>query len=81
MKKLGDAVTFAGNVNLALIKLRKGALRPCLQKLCQKPDFSGKLLFADKRQQQMKELNEQQSKLAAEIAGTLSGPSKHWGGG
>ena len=30
LKKLGDAITFAGNVNLALIKRRKGALRPCL---------------------------------------------------
>ena len=46
LKKLGDA----GNLNLALIKRRKEALRPCLkaglQKLCRKPDFSGKLLFA-----------------------------------
>ena len=30
LKKLGDAITFAGNVNLALIKRRKEALRPCL---------------------------------------------------
>ena len=38
LKKLGDAITFAGNVNLALIKRRKEALRPCLpagvQRLC-----------------------------------------------
>ena len=39
-----------------------------------KPEFLGKLLFGDKLQQQMKELNEQ-SKLSAEIAGLLSGPS------
>ena len=56
-KKL-DVITFVGNVNLAVIKRRKEALRPCLpagvQKLCQKPDFSGKLLFGDKLQQQMK---------------------------
>ena len=30
LKKLGDAITFAGNVNLTLIKRRKEALRPCL---------------------------------------------------
>ena len=52
---------FSGNENLALIKRRKEALKPCLpagvQKLCQKPDVSGKLLFGDKLQQQMKELN------------------------
>ena len=30
LKKLGDAITFAGNVNLALIKRGKEALRPCL---------------------------------------------------
>ena len=57
LNKLGDAITFAGNVNLALIKRRKEASRPCLpagvQKLCQKRDFSGKLLFGDKLQQQM----------------------------
>ena len=79
LKKLGDAITFAGNVNLALIKCRKEASRPRLpagvQKLCQKPDFSGKLLFGDKLQQQVKELNEQ-SKLSADIAGPLPGPSK-----
>ena len=58
LKRLGDATTFAGKVNLALIKRRKEELRPCLpggvQKLCQKPDFSGKLLFGDGLQQQMK---------------------------
>ena len=79
LTKLGDAITFAGNINLALIKRRKEALRPCLpagvQKLCPKFDFSGKLLFGDKLQQQMNELNEQ-SKLSAEIAGPLPGPSK-----
>ena len=79
LKKLGDAISFAGNVNLALIKRRKEALRPCLpagvQKLCQNPDFSGKLVFGDKLKQQMKELNEQ-SKLSAEIAGPLPGSSK-----
>ena len=79
LKELGDAITFAGNVNLALIKRRKEALSPCLpagvHKLCQKPDFSGKLLFGDKLQLQMKELNEQ-SKLSAKIAGPLPVPSK-----
>ena len=79
LKKLCDAIVFAGKVNLAQIKRRKEALRPCLpagvQKLCQNSDFSGKLLFFDKLQQQMKELNEQ-SKLSAEIAGPLPGPSK-----
>ena len=63
LKKLGDAITFASNVNLVLSKHGKEALRPCLppgvQKLCKKPDFLGKLLFGDKLQQQMKELNEQ----------------------
>ena len=38
-KKLGDVITLAGNVNLALIKRRKEASRPFLpagvQKLCQ----------------------------------------------
>ena len=57
LKKLGDAITFAGSVNLALIKRRKETLRPCLpagvQKLCQKPDFSGKLFFGDKLQQHL----------------------------
>ena len=41
----------------------------------EKNDFSGKLLFGDKLQQQMKELIEQ-SKLSAEIAVPLPGPSK-----
>ena len=62
LKKLGDAITFAGNLNLAPIRRRKEALRPWLaagvQKLCRKPDFSGKLLFGDKVEQHMKELNE-----------------------
>ena len=30
LKKLGDAITFAGNVNLALVERRKEALTPCL---------------------------------------------------
>ena len=78
LKKLIDAITFAGNVNLALIKRRKEALRPCLpagvQKLCQKNSFKVKLLFGDTLEQQI-ELNEQ-SKLSAEIQGPLPGPSK-----
>ena len=54
---------------LPIIDVMEEALRPCLpagvQKRCQKPDFSGKFLFGDKLQQQMKD----------------RGPSKHWGGG
>ena len=37
LKKLGDAITIAGNVNLAIIKRRKEALRPCLSAGVQKP--------------------------------------------
>ena len=68
-----DAITFAGNVNFALIKLREEAWRPSLPagvpKPCQKPDFSGKLLFGDKLQQQTKKLNEQ-SKLRRDCGAT-----------
>ena len=40
LNKFGNAITFAGIVNLALIKHSKESLRPCLpaevQKICQK---------------------------------------------
>ena len=68
-----DAITFAGNVNFALIKRREEAWRPSLParvpKPCQKPNFSGELLFGDKLQQQTKELNEQ-SKLRRDCGAT-----------
>ena len=71
LKKLGDAITFAGNVNWALIKCRTEALKPCLpvgvQKQGQNPDFCGKLI-GNKLQQQMKYLNEH-SKLGPQKMG------------
>ena len=71
LKKLGDAITYAGNVNWALIKCRTEALKPCLpagvQKQGQTPDFCGKL-FGNKLQQQMKYLNEH-SKLGPQKMG------------